>query len=100
MQTDAYIIGCGNLTKHGSSKANSKELKMVYVIKATIALEGGKRYEFDLLNGTTKQVAVIGSHQSKSGDEIELEVDGQVGKYGTLNEALGCSYVKVSEVEV
>lgn len=48
-------------------------------------MELGRRYVFELASGEARRIAVIGTAPGK----IELEVDGTVGVYEALGDAIG-----------
>jgi len=67
-------------------------------IKSFITLELGKIYEFTLASGTKRKVIVRGTRATSAGDVLSIEVDGKLGEFGDLNQAIGCTYTNVAEV--
>lgn len=66
-------------------------------VNSTISMELGKKYLFRLADGSSREVVIRGSHATASGDMLDIEVDGKVGQYPGLNNAIG-SFISVSPV--
>ena len=66
-------------------------------INTSISMELGKEYIFTLQSGLSKRIIIVGTRRTENDDMLEVNVDGEIGEYSMLQDALVERYIKIEK---